>query len=131
MKLFEFLDDNQENVDRDKQVKEFISFVLDRLGCKLEPDVRLVSNKKQAEHYKSFGGTDMQDGKIWVYIGNRNLADILRTTAHEIVHFVQLKNGDISGPEDGKTGSDIENQANVIAAALMRVYGRLHPNIFE
>jgi len=130
MKLLEFLD-TEHIKNRNIQAEKFIEFVLDRLKCDLKPDIKLVDNKKQAEHYKSFGGTDIENGKIWVYIGRRNLADILRTIAHEIVHFVQLKNGDIHGPDDGLTGSDIENQANVIAAALMRVYGRLHPNIFE
>jgi translation elongation factor EF-Ts len=64
-----------------------------------------------------------------VYAKNRNLADIMRSLAHEIVHSKQNEISALSGI-DGETGSDIENQANAIAGIIMRHYGALKPEIF-
>ncbi len=54
----------------------------------------------------------------------------MRTLAHELVHCKQNQLTGISY-EDGKTGSDVENEANAVAGMIMRVYGRQNPEVFN
>jgi Zn-dependent peptidase ImmA (M78 family) len=79
---------------------------------------------------RSFGYFSPNDNKIWVYCGNRNMADILRTLAHELVHRKQDEDGRISY-ESGKTGSEIENEANAKAGVLLRDFGKQHEEIYQ
>ena len=67
---------------------------------------------------------------MWVYVKNRNMADILRTLAHELVHRKQDEDGRIDY-ESGETGSDIENEANAQAGVLLRDYGKIDNGIYE
>ena len=78
----------------------------------------------------SFGKYVPSNDDIRVVAANRNLADVLRTLAHELVHHKQKINGvlDINSNE---TGSNEENEANSVAAVIMRNYGKEHPIIFE
>lgn len=117
--------------DRHSQVSQFVSYTLDRLGCESRPTIELSSDIDTVKKNKSFGNLDTTTGKIWVYVANRNLADILRTICHEVVHFKQLEDGKLSGIADGRDGSSIENEANSVAAVIMREYGRLNPEIYE
>ena len=117
--------------DREQAIAEFLKFALKQLDCEKKPKIRLIKDNDVVQHYKSFGGTNIETGEIWVYIGNRNLADILRTFCHELVHFKQFVDGRINGPEDGKTGSDLENEANSQAGIILRHYGKVKPAIFE
>ena len=61
---------------------------------------------------------------------NRNIVDVLRTLAHELVHAKQNEMG-ILQPDSGETGSEHENDANAIAGILMRDYGKQNPNIYN
>lgn len=112
------------------EIKKFIFFCKRKLGLDSLPKFIISSSRKKARKMSSFGGYDVHNKVIWVYEKNRNLADILRTIAHELVHFKQ----DMIKPlkaEDGKTGSKKENQANAIAAILMREYGKKNKKIYE
>lgn len=121
-----------ESSDNRKQaIAEFVKFALAQLKCEHRPKIKLVTDNQQVQNYKSFGGTNIQNGEIWVYIQNRNLADLLRTLCHELVHYKQFKDGRIKGPEDGKTGSELENEANSQAGIILRHYGKMNPSIFE
>lgn len=112
-------------------IKKFVYYALSQLNCQQRPKLVLSRNNSKVQEYKSFGHLNLQSGTIWVYVKNRNLADILRTVCHELVHFKQMMDGRLSGPEDGNDGSQIENEANSVAAVIMRQYGRSYPHIFE
>jgi len=116
---------------RKHEIMTFVNYVLEYLECDQKPGITLSTNKNKAQQHKSFGQFDLNSKKIWVYISNRNLADILRTTCHEIIHYKQMLDGKISGPTDGNDGSDIENEANSVAAIILRQYGRNNAHIFE
>jgi Zn-dependent peptidase ImmA (M78 family) len=47
----------------------------------------------------------------------------LRTLAHELVHLAQANFKELT-PEDGVTGSDVENEANALAGILMRLWNQ-------
>ena len=70
----------------------------------------------------------MTDSKqIYVSVINRHPVDILRSLAHEMVHYKQMINGQSI---QGHTGSRHENEANAKAGVVLRDYGKLHPELF-
>jgi cytidyltransferase-like protein len=112
-------------------IGEFIKYAIKNLGIQNPPrNLSLSYDTNKAKEMRSFGYFSPNDNKIWVYCGNRNMADILRTLAHELVHRKQDEDGRISY-ESGKTGSDIENEANAMAGVLLRDFGKQHEEIYQ
>jgi hypothetical protein len=64
--------------------------------------------------------------KIITVVHNRNMADILRTLAHEMVHHMQNLDKRLT-PKSGEDGSPDENEANSLAGVIMREFGREQP----
>ena len=111
-------------------VKEFMKHVMAELKLDSLPNIKLSNKSEDAVSRKSWGGYSTGDQSIEIVIAKRHPADIFRTLAHELVHYKQ----DITGrlkPNDGKTGSDIENEANSRAAIIMRNFAQVKPNLFE
>lgn len=113
---------------RQQIIKEFIGYCKQRLEIETEPPIQFTDDNKWAVEHRSFGSYNPKTNQTTVYIGNRNLGDILRTLAHELVHHKQRELG---MEADGRTGSDIENQANALAGVLMRDYGKTNELIYE
>lgn len=108
-------------------IKSFVDYACDRLNID-EPKIYIINSPTYSQEYKSFGGYIPSEQEIKVVVHNRNMADILRTLAHELVHHMQNLNGD---ELDGNDGSNTENEANAVAGVLMREFGRNNPEIFE
>jgi cytidyltransferase-like protein len=112
-------------------IGEFIKFAVKNLAIQNPPrNLTLSYDTAQAKEKRSFGYFDPNSNKIWVYCGNRNMGDILRTLAHELVHRKQDEEGRINY-ESGNTGSDIENEANAKAGVLLRDFGKKHKEIYQ
>jgi Zn-dependent peptidase ImmA (M78 family) len=111
-------------------VNKFVGFVDGKLDFDDVPMVKLSFDETDAQKNKSFGRYNPATNEIVVVAVNRNLADVLRTIAHELVHYKQNKMGKLN-INSGKTGSTEENQANALAGILMREFGQLYPEIFE
>jgi cytidyltransferase-like protein len=112
-------------------IGEFIKYACKDLGIqKLPSKLTLSYDTDAAREKRSFGYFDPNNNQIWVYVKNRNMADILRTLAHELVHRKQDEDGRIDY-ESGETGSDIENEANAQAGVLLRDYGKVDNGIYE
>jgi cytidyltransferase-like protein len=112
-------------------IGEFIKYAIKNLGIQNPPrNLSLSYDTNKAKEMRSFGYFSPNDNKIWVYCANRNMADILRTLAHELVHRKQDEDGRISY-ESGKTGSEIENEANAMAGVLLRDFGKQHEEIYQ
>jgi hypothetical protein len=77
---------------------------------------------------KSFGG--YMGDRIELNIGNRHIMDVLRTMAHELVHYKQDLDG-VLHKDSGKDGSEHENEANAKAAVIMRLWGKMNPELFQ
>lgn len=92
--------------------------------------IEISYNPNEAAEMQSFGKHTPADGIIRVVAINRNLADVLRTLAHELVHRKQSKEGRLYAGA-GDDGTDIENEANAEAAIIMRRFGKANPIIFE
>lgn len=113
---------------RDK-LDKFVSFVVDSLGITNTPRIDYISTLDFTQEHHSFGGYIPGNNSILVVVANRNLADIMRSLAHELVHARQNQDGGLSA-EQGETGSEIENQANAVAGVVMRNYGKIEPSIY-
>ena len=108
----------------------FIRFASDSLNLEELPKVFFINDNKWSRKMRSFGQYNPQTAEILVYIKNRNMADILRTLCHEMVHHKQNEEGRLK-VDSGKTGSDIENEANAQAGVLLREYGQHNEVIYE
>jgi len=112
-------------------IGEFIKFAAKNLGLQNLPgSLTLSYDNKQAKDKRTFGFFDPHDKKIWIYVKNRNMADILRTLAHELVHRKQEEDGRLD-PTSGQTGSPIEDEANSMAGVLLRNFGKINNSIYE
>jgi cytidyltransferase-like protein len=108
-------------------MKKFVKYACNELEIN-EPQIGVINSPTYSQENHSFGGYIPSEEKILVVVHNRNMADILRTLAHELVHHHQKLNGDELNGEDG---SDTENEANAMAGVIMRKFGRENPEIFE
>ena len=111
-------------------VNEFIRYVKENLGLVQTPKIEFSDDTDHVKEQCSFGYFSPDLNVIWVYAGDRNMADIFRTLAHELVHRKQEEDGKINY-ESGKTGSDIENEANAKAGVLLRDFGKKHNDIYD
>ena len=111
-------------------IKDFIEYCQTNLEIEDLPEINFTDEREWATSIHSFGQYANNQKSLQVYIGNRNLADILRTLSHELVHHRQNELGMLDS-RSGDTGSEIENQANSISGILMRNYGKMNELIYE
>ena len=112
-------------------IEKFIREVCDYLGIDSNNlDLEISYDPTEAAKMASFGINNPETGKNRVVAANRNLADVLRTLAHELVHEKQKIEGRLYDG-GGADGTDLENEANAEAAVIMRKFGRANPIIFE
>tara|TARA_Y100000389_G_C17440000_1_gene507982 strand:- start:707 stop:1822 length:1116 start_codon:yes stop_codon:yes gene_type:complete len=112
-----------------KIINKFLHFASDFLKTD-RPQIKLLNGPEFTQTYHSFGGYHPGKEYIQVVVYNRNMADILRTLAHEMVHRMQHLDNRL-GPNSGEDGSPEENEANSLAAVIMRKFGRENPGIYE
>lgn len=111
-------------------VEDFIQYCVKNLEIETIPEINFTEDRSWATGIHSFGQYRNGENSVHIYIGNRNLADILRTLSHELVHHRQNELGMLDS-RSGDTGSEIENQANSISGILMRNYGGVNELIYE
>lgn len=125
---------NEDVDDKDKTyslISEFIKFSAKELSLKQLPSGITVSyDTDKAKNNKSMGHFNPENSKVWLYVKDRTPADYLRTLAHELVHRKQAEDNRLDA-DSGKTGSDIEDEANAEAGVLLRKFGELNNTIYE
>jgi len=129
MRIREIITESLSLDDTKNIIKEFLKFVKSELELDKLPKINLISDTDYSIKHKSFGGYRPGDKSISVMISNRHIQDVLRTLAHENVHYKQDINGELND-ESGEDGSQQENEANATAAVVMRKWGKLHPELF-
>lgn len=106
---------------------KFLPLAMRDLGLtmlpKIVPELRIESTDGQA----TFGRFVDGEMTIQLAMANRHPVDILRTLAHELVHYKQKTLGKIKH-DSGETGSPEENQANTIAGIIMRHFNKEYPD---
>lgn len=124
MLLYEFADTTA------LAVKKFAKFAAARLGLGKIPQITLVKDSEYSAEKHTFGHYDRDTDAIVVQVQGRQIVDVLRTVAHELVHAAQDERGELND-YSGEDGSPPENIANAIAGVLMREYTRAHPELFS
>ena len=102
----------------EQRVKDFIRWVYDREHIKGEPPRIIFSDQKESEDMHHTGWYNHHEHTMYVYTGNRNLIDIMRTVAHELTHVKQGTKGRIHG--HSPPGSKLEREADAEAGYLMK-----------
>lgn len=101
------------------RLKLFVKFATKQLGIKKMPNIHYVGHEEDSK--MAFGHNT--DDDIYVRIIDRHPLDIMRTLAHELVHYATKNKG----------GSDKqrEDEANAKAGRIMRDFDTKHPEIFK
>ena len=110
-------------------LKRFVVFLKQQLHLTYDIPIILVDDTEFAKKVEAFGEISSKN-VVHISIINRHPMDILRTVAHEYVHYKQhMEKG--NHRRSSHAGSATENQANAKAGELMRKYGNLHPELFD
>lgn len=120
----EYVDDNKFG-----HVKNFMDFTMNKLGIQSPVKVTMTGDRKR-HGLKTLAHFNNNNSHCVVYSKNRNIADILRSIAHELVHKSQFEKGQINGPVQD-IGGPIEDEANAVAGQLVKEFGYKNPQIFE
>jgi hypothetical protein len=110
-----------------RALRDFLPIAVKELKLKRLPKIKFLS-KLDNEDQPTFGRFS-HDGKkamIELNIFNRHPVDVLRTLAHEMVHYKQFVHKQL-GKNSGDTGSSSENEAHVIAGIIMRHFDKGYP----
>jgi hypothetical protein len=100
------------------QIQHFISFAVKHLKLTKMPKIRLVGHSEDSK--RTFGHSI--GNEIVVRSIGRHPNDVMRTLAHEMVHFKYGNTG---------TSQEREDMANAIAGRIMRLYNTKYPNSFK
>jgi len=119
-----------DDLDIEKEIKKFVKWTSKILNIKTEPHLILSTDTEEAQDEHHTGAHTEGTNKIWVYVKNRNLVDILRTVFHELVHVRQSELGMIK-PGDSYPGSPIEVMADTLAGKYIKIYGEKNHHIFQ
>lgn len=128
MRINEVLIESLDSNNIKKIIRQFIKFAKNELDITEQPKIKLYSTLQYSNEHQSFGGYGNK--VIHLAITNRHINDILRSLAHELVHFKQDINNELTNIS-GETGSDHENTANAQAGVIMRKWGKLNPGLFS
>lgn len=116
--------------EHEEQLRDFIKWCVRKLKIRQAlPKIRFQDAKEGPDQHRT-GYYDDNDDIMWIYTGNRNLIDIMRTVAHELVHSKQHEDNRVHG-DQSYPGSPMEQEADVVAGYLMKLYGKKNPEIIE
>lgn len=111
-------------------VKKFIDWTSKKLHLENTPKIEFSYDSDEAQEGHHTGRHSPDTGEVWVYVANRNMVDILRTVFHELTHVRQGELGMIK-PGDSYPGSPIEAEADMMAGKYLKIWGKMHPEIFQ
>lgn len=117
MKVLEFVQDHM--------ITHLLQLCKEDLNINELPPITMVDDEPTVGGGTAFGEFD--GNSIRVVTMGRHPMDVMRTLAHELVHWKQMSDGD---DLDGSDGSDTENEANAIAGTIMRKFGKKYPHYF-
>jgi len=108
---------------------KFLPVAVKTLGLKSLPKFEFLDNLNHSEQ-PSFGMYVNEEDTMYVALANRHPNDILRTLAHELVHYKQDVEHQLN-PDSGVTGSPEENEANAMAGVVMRHFNKMYPEYLK
>ena len=110
--------------------EDFLPIVMQELKLTKLPKITLQKKIEDSEQ-PTFGVFKEHENIIHLGLDGRHPLDILRTLAHELVHFKQGTEHQLDSPDSGATGSPQENQANAKAGIIMRHFNKQFPHYFD
>lgn len=126
MKITELLvEDREGKADVVRMFKDFLPLAMKVLDLDRLPEMRFEPTLNTGDQ-PSFGMYAVGENVLYVALTNRHPVDILRTIAHELVHFKQDLQGELND-QSGETGSPHENQAHELAGVIMRHFNKQYP----
>ena len=118
--------DDSSHPYKEEQYIDFIEYAVDQLDIEEPPFIKI--EREPTSNYTT-GSYNKKTGEIKVKGVRRQLADLLRSIAHEMVHHRQNELGLIIGKIPA-VGGKIEDDANLYAGRLVKSYGQQFPNIY-
>lgn len=109
--------------------RKFFPLAMKEIGLNDLPEIELV-DRVQDRVQPTFGKFVNDTNTIYLGILNRHPLDILRTLAHELVHYKQNTEHRLDATS-GHTGSPAENEAHEVAGIVMRHFNKMHPEYFD
>ena len=128
MRANEFLKESKQT-DLMSVLRDFLPLALQEIGLDGLPPIKLQLRIEEEEQ-PTFGKFVNDEGVIYLAIEDRHPLDIIRTLAHELVHFkqgIEHRLNDLSG----ETGSPEENEAHEVAGIVMRNFNKKYPQYFK
>lgn len=110
-------------------LKDFLPLVIRHLDLDHVPHVKLQRNIIHNDQ-PTFGRFENDTNTVHLAIDRRHPVDILRTLAHELVHYKQNLEHKLDDTS-GTTGSPAENEANARAGIIMREFNKQHPEYLK
>lgn len=111
------------------QIIEFLRFACKELELSSIPKIKIIHKPISNEISNSFAAYNPSNKEVSIYTKGRHILDTLRSLCHEMVHYRQDCNNELTA-DSGKTGSKHEDEANSIAGQVMRKYNKMHPELF-
>jgi hypothetical protein len=108
-----------------RMFQDFLPLAMEVIGLDSLPEFEFDDYITSPDQ-PSFGMYVNHEKKMYVGLANRHPVDILRTIAHELVHYKQDTNHELNN-ESGRTGSPEENQAHQVAGVVMRHFNKQYP----
>lgn len=105
--------------------EKFLSIAMKDIGLTSLPEMKFethVGDSQQPTFGKYVNGSHI----LHVALMNRHPNDILRTVAHELVHYKQDIENKLND-NSGETGSPHENEAHAVAGIVMRHFNKQYP----
>ena len=127
MRLYEFA--QPQRPDLNTIIREVLPIIKHELQLTKLPKIRLVNQINDGDQ-PTFGRYQDDSNTLEVVKQNRHPVDILRTLAHELVHYKQDTQNRIK-PHSGDTGSDIEDEAHALAGVIMRHINKKYPHYLK
>jgi hypothetical protein len=125
LSLVELSEDLEENNFK-SLLQKFLPVAMKYLEVKELPHIMIKPTLDSIGGQASFGRYVNEDETVYLAVAERHPVDVLRTLAHELVHYKQHLEGDMYAGA-GETGSPIENQANEVAGIIMRHFNKKYP----
>ncbi len=131
MKYADFKNQETREPDLIAVFRDFLPIAMKELKLAVLPKIKLEKTLSHGEQ-PSFGrfAHTPDHAEIHLAIKNRHPIDIIRTLAHELVHFKQYTEHRLN-KNSGKTGSPDENEAHVLAGVIMRHFDKKYPDYFN
>ena len=110
-------------------LRDFLPVALRVLNLKQVPKI-VLKKELHNTNVPTFGRFTNDEKVVYCVINNRHPNDILRTLAHELAHYGQGQEHELSSGS-WHTGSPVENDAHVKAGIIMRHFNTEYPKYLK